>query len=530
MSSQIGAMPQKILILSANPKKTSPLRLDQEMREIDEGLRRSKKRDQFALEKRLALRVEDLRRALLDEEPQFVHFCGHGAGHDGILLEDLVGYLQLVKAEPLANLFKLFSNQVECVILNACYSEVQAEEISRHINYVIGMKQAIGDQAAIKFATGFYDAVGAGRSIEDAFEFGKNAIELDNIPEELTPVIKKHVNLTAKTLESIPPVKWVIVLSATIDDINKPMAETIVKHLQQLSGDATLTLQKIEQGSVIITLQGSEDGFERIHSLLQSGELKELNGYKVEYVQLRPENTKNEFPESSQGLIDSRRSGSRTSFVLDSIEFAANPEPRCPVVFLIDKSGSMSGEPINSLKQGLNTFKETLQADGLATHRVEVAIVTFSTGATLDQDFTLVSEFITPDIVAGGGTAMGRAIEFGLELVEGRKRVYRENGIAYYRPWLFMITDGQPTDDWQRAAQRLREAEIANRLSFFSVGLRDADMKILKQLSSNPPMLLNGLDFQHMFSWLSNSLVSVSSSKEGEQVQLPPVTWGSIAL
>ncbi|BBC23917.1 von Willebrand factor type A [Pseudanabaena sp. ABRG5-3] len=495
------------------------------MREIDEGLRRSKRRDQFALEKRLAVRIEDLRRALLDEEPQFVHFCGHGAGHDGILLEDLVGYLQLVKAEPLANLFKLFSNQVECVILNACYSEVQAEEISRHINYVIGMKQAIGDQAAIKFSTGFYDAIGAGRSIEDAFEFGKNAIELGNIPEEFTPVIKKHVKLIAKAPESVSSVKWVIVLSATIDDINKPMAETIVKHLQQLSGDATLTLQRIEKGSVILTLQGSEEGFERINSLIQSGELKLLSGFRVEYVQIRHENGKNE---SNQALLESRKSRSQRSFALESIEFAANPEPRCPIILLIDKSGSMSGEPINALKQGLNTFKETLQVDSLATQRVEVAVVTFSDGVTLAQDFTLASHFVTPDIEAGGATAMGTAIELSLELIEGRKKIYRENGVNYYRPWIFMITDGQPTDNWEQAARRLQEAESTNRISFFSVGVRDADMEILRQISSNPPMLLNGLDFRSMFLWLSNSLVRVSSSKLAAQVQLPPVAWGVV--
>ena len=299
MVNHIKSMTQKILILSANPKKTSLLRLDQEMREIDEGLRRSKKRDRFTVEKRLAVRIEDLRRALLDEEPQFVHFCGHGGGHDGILLEDLVGCVQLVKADPLANLFKLFSKQVECVILNACYSEVQAAEISQHINYVIGMKQAIGDQAAIKFATGFYDAIGAGRSIEDAFEFGRNAIELDNIPEELTPMIKKSQKLLKSSPESAAsPVQWVMVLSATIDDINKPMAETIVKHLQQLSGDASLTLKKIAKGSVILVLQSSEDGFERINYLLKSGELKELNGFRVERVQLGYEIAENEVTES----------------------------------------------------------------------------------------------------------------------------------------------------------------------------------------------------------------------------------------
>lgn len=187
-------MTRKILILAANPINTSPLRLDQEMREIDEGLRRSRNSSQFVLEKRLAVRTEDLRRSLLDEEPQFVHFSGHGAGSDGIVVEDIVGASQLVKAEALANLFKLFSGQIECVILNACYSEIQAQAISRHIKYVIGMKQAIGDQAAIQFSTGFYDAIGAGRSIEDAFEFGKNAIELNNLPDDLIPVIKKNEN------------------------------------------------------------------------------------------------------------------------------------------------------------------------------------------------------------------------------------------------------------------------------------------------------------------------------------------------
>jgi GTPase SAR1 family protein len=184
-------MNQKILTVAANPKTTLPLRLDQEVRAIDEGLRRSRNRDQFGLGSKWAVQTDDLRRALLDEEPHYVHFCGHGVGEEGILLEDESGYPKLVKAEALANLFKLFSNRIECVILNACYSEVQAEAISQHIKYVIGMKQAVGDQAAIKFTTGFYDAVGAGRTIEDAFEFGKNAIGLEGLSEELTPVIKK---------------------------------------------------------------------------------------------------------------------------------------------------------------------------------------------------------------------------------------------------------------------------------------------------------------------------------------------------
>jgi len=189
-------MIHKIVVLAANPKTTEPLRLDQEVREIDEGLRRSKNRDWLSVEKRFAVRTIDLRRALLDLKPRILHFSGHGAGEEGILLEDETGHPQLVKAEPLANLFKLFKDCIECVILNACYSEFQAEAIKKHINYVIGMNQAIGDKAAIKFSTGFYDAIGAGRTIEDAFELGKNAIELDGISEDLIPVLKKKSVLT----------------------------------------------------------------------------------------------------------------------------------------------------------------------------------------------------------------------------------------------------------------------------------------------------------------------------------------------
>lgn len=194
---------KKILILAANPKGTSPLRLDQEVRDIEEGLHRARQRDRFILIQKWAVRPDDLRRAMLDYEPQIVHFSGHGAGEQGLALENDSGKLQLVSAEALRRLFKLFAGKVECVLLNACYSETQAEAISQHVNYVIGMNQAIGDKAAIDFARGFYDALGAGRSYEDAYEFGRNAIDLDGIPEVLTPVIKRTTTTLSLPDESI---------------------------------------------------------------------------------------------------------------------------------------------------------------------------------------------------------------------------------------------------------------------------------------------------------------------------------------
>lgn len=180
-----------ILFLAANPNDTSQLRLDEEIREIDAGLQRAKQREQFVLQQRWAVRTRDVQRALLDFKPQIVHFSGHGGGEEGLLVEDETGTSKLVNTEALAGLFELFSERLECVVLNACYSKVQAEAIVRHIPYVIGMSLAIGDKAAIEFAVGFYDALGAGESIEFAYKLGCNNIHMAGIPEHLTPVLKK---------------------------------------------------------------------------------------------------------------------------------------------------------------------------------------------------------------------------------------------------------------------------------------------------------------------------------------------------
>jgi hypothetical protein len=180
-----------ILFLAANPQDTSQLRLQQEARDIEDGLQRAKRREQFQLQQKWAVRTRDIQRAMLDFKPQIVHFSGHGGGEEGLVLEDENGNIKFVDTEALAGLFELFCEKMECVILNACYSEVQAEAIARHIPYVIGMNQAIGDQAAIEFAVGFYDALGAGESVEFAHKFGCSSIRMAGIPENLTPVLKK---------------------------------------------------------------------------------------------------------------------------------------------------------------------------------------------------------------------------------------------------------------------------------------------------------------------------------------------------
>lgn len=179
-----------ILILAANPTNTSRLRLDEEVREITAALKRAKNRTEFEIVTGWATRVEDLHRALLEYQPSIVHFSGHGDGSSGLALENNFGQVQLVSKESLARLFGLFQDTIECVLLNACYSQAQAEAIHQHIDYVVGMNQAIGDAAAIKFATGFYDALGAGRFIEECFEVGCTLLDLLLIPEDSTPVLK----------------------------------------------------------------------------------------------------------------------------------------------------------------------------------------------------------------------------------------------------------------------------------------------------------------------------------------------------
>ena len=178
-----------ILVLSANPKSTSKLRLDEEVREIRIGLERSKKREYFDLIQRWAVRPRDIQRAMLDDRPNMVHFSGHGAGNEGLIFEDETGQPKLVEGQALARLFGLFSDSVECVVLNGCYSEIQAKPIAEYIENVIGMTQAIGDKAAIEFSVGFYDALGAGQSVEFAYRFGCNAVALSGIPESATPVL-----------------------------------------------------------------------------------------------------------------------------------------------------------------------------------------------------------------------------------------------------------------------------------------------------------------------------------------------------
>ena len=181
---------RKIVVLAANPLDTSRLRLGKEVAEIQEELQRANLRDRFEFVSHWAVRPKDIQRVLLDVEPHIVHFSGHGGDGDGLIFENESGEHQFVSTKALSQLFKLFANQIECVVLNACYSEAQASAIHEHIDCVVGMGQAVGDSTAIGFAIGFYDALGAGRSYEDAFEMGLIAIDIDSLAGVEIPQLK----------------------------------------------------------------------------------------------------------------------------------------------------------------------------------------------------------------------------------------------------------------------------------------------------------------------------------------------------
>jgi len=222
---------------------------------------------------------------------------------------------------------------------------------------------------------------------------------------------------------------------------------------------------------------------------------------------------------------------SRLISLQHSVEFADNPEPRCPCVLLLDTSQSMTGAPIDELNRGLAAFRDDIVQDSLAARRVEVAIVTFGGQVLVAQDFVTADEFDPPTLMPRGQTPLGGAVLRGLDLIESRKVEYRRHGIEYYRPWCFLITDGKPQGEAPRvledAAARVLAEDAAKRIAFFSVGVQGADMVKLDRLSLRKPMPLKGLNFVNMFLWLSRSTQAVSQSRIGMQEPLPSVDWST---
>jgi hypothetical protein len=202
-----------ILLVSASPVNQDRLRLNAEFRDIQSARQRARKRDEWTIEIIQAATVDDLRRALLDFSPTVVHFSGHGGGEAGLCFEDRDGNTHLTDGEALAKLFHHFKDDLKCVVLNACYSVVQAEAINKEVNHVIGMSRAVGDSPAAAFAVAFYDAIFAGKDFQSAFTLGCTALDLNKLPHSDVPVFMTGSHLTPKVLSynaDVPEVERIL--------------------------------------------------------------------------------------------------------------------------------------------------------------------------------------------------------------------------------------------------------------------------------------------------------------------------------
>lgn len=191
----------------------------------------------------------------------------------------------------------------------------------------------------------------------------------------------------------------------------------------------------------------------------------------------------------------------------------------------------MQGEPIKQLQEGIAVYRDCLLSDNLAQKRVEVAIITFGGKVETVQTFATAANFSAPVLSARGDTPMGEAVVTALRALEDRKLEYKAAGIQYYRPWVFLITDGGPTDantsHWIEAKEQVHQGETNKRFSFFCVAVDNGDLERLEELNpARKPLKLNGLEFRKLFEWLSASQQAVSKSNPGDLVHLINPTSG----
>ncbi len=204
----------------------------------------------------------------------------------------------------------------------------------------------------------------------------------------------------------------------------------------------------------------------------------------------------------------------------DQDDFFTNPDRRCPCVLLVDKSYSMEGAKIAELNKAMKVLHQELSGDAMAEKRVDMAIVSFGP-VEVEQNFATLDKFQMPELQSSGGTPMGEAIERALKMIDERYDTYKNHGLTFYAPWVFMITDGEATDDVSNAISAIRLAEKKRKLSFFPIGVDDADMSQLASLSRTPAMKLNGLAFTELARFISISMRSVIHSNPGETINLP---------
>lgn len=218
---------------------------------------------------------------------------------------------------------------------------------------------------------------------------------------------------------------------------------------------------------------------------------------------------------------------SMTTAPIPDVQLVDNSEQRTPLVLVLDCSGSMEGAPIRQLNEGLELLEQELKDDVIAAKRVRLLVVRFGENdeAEVAGDWVDAMAFTAPTLEANGTTPAGVAVDLALSKIEEEKQRFKAAGVAYTRPWLFLMSDGQPTDAWEEAADRCRQAEAANKVAVFPIAVGEgAEADTLGRFSVKGKLAvkrLEGLKFRELFLWLSASMKVVSQSRPGGKVQLP---------
>jgi uncharacterized protein YegL len=208
-----------------------------------------------------------------------------------------------------------------------------------------------------------------------------------------------------------------------------------------------------------------------------------------------------------------------------------NSSQRLPCVVLVDGSTSMDGQAIDNLNTGLEILENELKVDDLASMRVQLLIIRIGGHNNVEvvTDWTDAIDFNAPKIEANGTTPLGAGVLLALKKIEEQKTRYKKNQIPYNRPWLFIITDGSPTDDkWIQASEKAINSETNGKVVIFPIGTEHANFEILNQFSSRGAMMLKNLDFKELFVWLSQSVSAGSQTEVDSSAQLPAATWGVV--
>lgn len=209
-----------------------------------------------------------------------------------------------------------------------------------------------------------------------------------------------------------------------------------------------------------------------------------------------------------------------------------NAAPRCPVMLLLDTSGSMAGSAIQELQAGLAQFLQETSEDEAAGMSVELSVITFGGSVDIAMPFEAIANVDQepPELVADGGTPMGEAIQLGMDELSHRRQIYHTKGVSAYKPWLVLMTDGEPTDEWEAAAKIARDQAERKKLNFIALGVGpNVNMGILTRMTGEPPLKLQGLKFKKFFRWLTDSLRIVTSGTVADQEKIRTAPFGSFA-